>query len=221
MKTNHPSIAPLALPLFIALLATPASAFYNPTTGRWLSRDPVSQPSFTSLATEELLQGNVHSEDDNENLVSMPDELNLYRFVSNDAMAAYDAFGLWELRCRPLEGAGRITGQKHCWVECGGHSYSLLNDNGTAGLHVDDPRDRGRGTVQSSGPGKCDCIATLFNGAGGGFAYDKDQCNSNYYANQLLNCIGVSAARPSGAWGWDDCNDRSKEFYCNHCIGCQ
>jgi hypothetical protein len=41
MKRCDQTLLPIALLLFIAVL--PASAFYNPTTGRWLSRDPIEE----------------------------------------------------------------------------------------------------------------------------------------------------------------------------------
>jgi len=68
MKTNHPKLLPLAFSVFITLMAASANAFYNPTTGRWLSRDPI----------EEGGGGNI------------------YNFVSSDSVNSYDLLG--ELR---------------------------------------------------------------------------------------------------------------------------
>jgi hypothetical protein len=43
MKTSHQTLLLLA---FLSLAILPASAFYNPSTGRWLSRDPLLEKSF-------------------------------------------------------------------------------------------------------------------------------------------------------------------------------
>ena len=70
--------------------------YYNPSTGRWLSRDPILEYAFT------------------ENLKSVPssyvddaDDGNEYLFVRNNALSSYDAFGL----CVKIRsGPGTITG---------------------------------------------------------------------------------------------------------------
>ena len=41
MRTCHRTFLSGTLLLFIALAVMPASAFYNPNTGRWLNRDPI------------------------------------------------------------------------------------------------------------------------------------------------------------------------------------
>jgi len=43
MRTCHSKLLPLASLLLIALAEMPASAFYNPNTGRWLNRDPIGE----------------------------------------------------------------------------------------------------------------------------------------------------------------------------------
>ena len=50
--------------------ASPASAFFNPTTGRWLSKDPIEE------------QGG----------------FNLYSFVANDGINGFDYLGLAEIK---------------------------------------------------------------------------------------------------------------------------
>ena len=195
-----------------------AQAFYNPSTGRWLNRDPIGEAGFTLLTNGKHAASGAQEEGESERgLPTQPDGLNLYRFVSNDPIGGYDAFGLWELRCRPLAGFGKVTGQKHCWIECGGHSYSLLNDDGIANRHIDDARDKGKGTAVASGSGNCGCIQRQFKENKRPYVYDKDQCNSNYYAHQLLRCCGITVPRPSGGYGWGDCDDKSKAFKCIPC----
>ena len=49
MRTCHRALLPATLLLFIALAVLPASAFYNPTTGRWLSRDPIDERDVANL----------------------------------------------------------------------------------------------------------------------------------------------------------------------------
>ena len=98
--------------------AEPGSLFMrhlHPKTGRWITRDPVDYEDGTSI----------------------------YAYVHNNGCNSVDLYGFWELRCRRLAGAGYMTFQRHCWVECGGHSYSLLNKGGTATPVIDDPADKG------------------------------------------------------------------------------
>ena len=192
---------------------------YDPETGRWLNRDPLGEPGFELLtgASQPTRAEEENDDAEGDNSFTPSENLNLYRFVSNDPISAFDALGLWELRCRPLQGVGRVTGQKHCWIECDGKSYSLLNKNGTATKVIDDPADKGKGSVVASGSGNCACIQKHFNENNQTYSYDKDQCNSNYYAHQLLRCCGISVSRPSGGYGWDDCDDKSKAFKCFPC----
>jgi len=70
----------------IALLLASAnhvSAFYNPSTGRWLSRDPVQDPSFLPQNVKVLPR-------------TQPSKLNVlcYVFVQSDPINRYDLLGL-------------------------------------------------------------------------------------------------------------------------------
>jgi hypothetical protein len=48
--------------LVLALLTTPAAyAYYNPSTGRWLSRDPMGEPGFQALQTASLPNSTLQS----------------------------------------------------------------------------------------------------------------------------------------------------------------
>jgi len=67
MKTRFQTIIFLLLASLI--IATSANAFYDPTKGRFLSRDPIGE------------QGG----------------MNLYAFVGNDAVNYIDSFGLWRV----------------------------------------------------------------------------------------------------------------------------
>ncbi len=196
-------------------LGREAQAFYNPNTGRWLNRDPIDEAGFElGFIKQSILPADDEQGIASEPTAAQPIQGNPYCFLSNEPVSAFDALGLWQLRCRPLAGVGGATGQRHCWIECSGHSYSLLNNNGTAVKIIDDPRDKGKGTVVEQGPGKCKCIAWQFKWNTDSFPYDKDQCNSNYFAHSILDCCGLSPARPSRAWGWDDCNDDTRRVQC-------
>jgi RHS repeat-associated protein len=58
--------------------------YYNPSTGRWPSRDPLNEPGFLQLA-------NNHSDDK----TALDNNANLYRFIGNDPTSQMDPFGLW------------------------------------------------------------------------------------------------------------------------------
>ncbi len=54
--------------------------YYNPSTGRWISRDPIEEQGFDSLQMVDAFGG-----------TSIP---NLYNFVANDPLSSIDLFGL-------------------------------------------------------------------------------------------------------------------------------
>jgi RHS repeat-associated protein len=153
---------------------------YDPTSGQFLSRDP--------LATTRTRMTIVY-----------------YIYVSNCPISLTDPSGLWQLRCRGLAGIASLSRQWHCWVECLGHSYSLLNKGGTATPSYDDPADLGKGWVMESGIDRCDCLQCNFIAESGTYPYDPNDCNSNWYANSLLRSCKIFAERPRNAWGWDSC----------------
>ena len=68
---------------FLLLWASiaPVYAFYNPTTGRWLSRDPIGQPGFQ--VSERNRYAPVRDE-------------NTYIFVGNNPLTSFDLLGLTE-----------------------------------------------------------------------------------------------------------------------------
>jgi RHS repeat-associated protein len=68
--------------LFVSVVAE-AFAFYNPQTGRWLSRDPVDEPGAHTSYRVEDQEGPYEFED-----------LNPYGFVINDPISLTDSFGL-------------------------------------------------------------------------------------------------------------------------------
>jgi RHS repeat-associated protein len=148
-----------------------------------------------------------------------------YFYVKNMPANAIDPSGLWEFRCRPIDvllAHDLAHNAVHCWLVCDGKTYSLLNRSGTASLVQDAPEDwSGRGEATSKGEGCCDCIARNFKGAQArwknGYRYDKDQCNSNWFAWELLNCCAHRPKKPTQAgwknwpWGMYDCGKFSFE----------
>ena len=68
MKTSTHT---LILGALLACSSQTASAFYNPSTGRWLSRDPVEEKA----------------------------SKNLYQFTANDPVSGYDLLGLVKRKC--------------------------------------------------------------------------------------------------------------------------
>ena len=58
-----------------------ASAFYNPTVGKWLNREPINEPGFKVL-TERYEP------------INWSEEKNLYGFIGNGPLNRYDLFGL-------------------------------------------------------------------------------------------------------------------------------
>jgi RHS repeat-associated protein len=190
---------------------------YAPAVGFWISSDPRTDPGFGILTSEPRpvgLQDPHFSDREQPGEEREAETVARYFFVHNDAVNNIDPLGLWQLRCRPLAGLGKLSGQRHCWVECRGHSYSLQNNSGNAVKVVDDPRDKGKGTIVAQGSGKCACIAAQFRANNDSFQYKAGQCNSNYYAHKLLECCGIFVSRPPRAYGWDDCDDAARQVSC-------
>jgi hypothetical protein len=152
MKTSPRTIrfAILALTIGAWLLRPqPAQCYYNPTTGRGLSRDPLNERGFNFKLTARLAAAvNRHGEE------------NLYAFVGNDSIRTFDALGLvgeggvWPpppnevnppptgpfkkcriaLSCHMAHGPGNIpVGFNHCGlvIDTGDGVYDLNGSGGT------------------------------------------------------------------------------------------
>jgi len=152
---------------------------------------------------------------------------NSFAYVANAPTTKVDPSGLWELRCRWINISNPATGGaggflfgvaalcvgvvlapaaviwRHCWVQCDGHSYSLLKVNGQASPQYDHADDLNQGAVVASGPDKCTCIAFAFANERGTYPYNPHDCSSNWYANSLLDCCGITVDQPFRAYGWD------------------
>ena len=67
---------------FLLTAVYSASAFYDPTIGRWASRDPIGEQGFEKLTQVSLKAGKGMR------------EVNLYGFINNSPVADYDYLGL-------------------------------------------------------------------------------------------------------------------------------
>ena len=91
--------------LFVLLTAQIASAYYCPSTGRWLSRDPIGEPGFQALETTTIAPriGNSASSQTGRwiqrDSTPVRSELNIYEFVGNNPIITIDRLGLCQ--CGP------------------------------------------------------------------------------------------------------------------------
>ena len=118
--------------------------YYNPSTGRWLSRDPIAElgfdptgyyqrkmraataEQFTSMASKKVLRVKTRDIDTIASLLATAEsddhwgekeELNLFGFVQNDGVNKYDSFGLYETRAANCSIERRL-GRGMCWWVC-------------------------------------------------------------------------------------------------------
>ena len=88
--------------LFVLLTAQIASAYYCPSTGRWLSRDSIGEPGFQALQTITIapLIGNSTSSQTTRwiqrDSIPRNNEPNTYDFVGNNPVKYFDSLGLEE-----------------------------------------------------------------------------------------------------------------------------
>ncbi len=117
--------------LFVLLTAQIASAYYCPSTGRWLSRDPISEPGFQvqriAAQASAIVPGRWINRD------SISDKSGLYGFVKNNSLIHYDILGLdccattKDLKDRYTTGANSLGGRN---VPHGNEGdYSCININ--------------------------------------------------------------------------------------------
>jgi hypothetical protein len=80
--------------LFVLLTAQIASAYYRPSTGRWLSRDPIGEPGFQAITqpgfSASLPPGRWVQRDP----ILETKEANRYAFVHNNSISYADYLGL-------------------------------------------------------------------------------------------------------------------------------
>jgi hypothetical protein len=100
MKTTKQKLASVIV-LFAALvMAQTALAFYNPSTGTWLSRDPIGEPGFQALQTTTAMPqvGGMISQSPSRwikrDAAEQAGGLNTYNFNRNDPIQLIDLLGL-------------------------------------------------------------------------------------------------------------------------------
>jgi hypothetical protein len=185
---------------------------YQPTLGRFLSRDPLSANGVDVLTDTGFYGDRLAAMRANPWYYGGNSE-NAYIYVRSSPVNQVDPSGLWELRCRPLGAPANVSCQRHCWVQCDGHSYSLLNKDGVATPVIDDKSDINKGDLIKAGKDRCKCIAAAFQDESGKCPYDFNDCNSNWFAMSLLACCNIKPGRPTEAYGWNDC--KRYWFKCN------
>ena len=108
--------------LFVLLTAQVASAYYCPSTGRWLSRDPIGEPGFENLRAASVLPGvgQVVSPISlppgrwiDRDSISTANDPDRYAFVKNAPINLVDPLGL-------RFGDGKICGNYCGGGYCGG-----------------------------------------------------------------------------------------------------
>ena len=77
--------------LFVLLTAQIASAYYCPSTGRWLSRDPIGEPGFQALQMASVVRSVSPSRWINRD---QKNGINLYATINNNSICNIDILGL-------------------------------------------------------------------------------------------------------------------------------
>jgi hypothetical protein len=111
----------------------PAQAFYSPTAGRWVNRDPIGEIGF-HVQTQGALGGGM-----SQNLIAGNIGENFYLFVHNNPLTIYDILGLCcgtkqDLIDRYNDGANYLKGR---YVPSGAEGdYSCFNINFNILLYI-------------------------------------------------------------------------------------
>ena len=143
--------------LFVLLTAQIASAYYCPSTGRWLSRDPIGEPGFRAIAKSLQLGPShwVNRDQSDETAILKSDETKLkplqealmpsYLFNQNGAISKRDFLGL-ATTTYTWSASPCASGLKTAFIQIGlgggtipptGHPFV---DDGTHGLWSDSPK---------------------------------------------------------------------------------
>ena len=127
--------------------------YYSPTLGRWLSMDPSverQQSSSSSLGSD----SHRYVLEARRAMTTVGDDVNLYVFVGNSPLGAYDLLGLYQVCCRRSEGPdGGFF--RHCEVKvaCG------VKDNDNYDAEIDKTCSRSVDEGAIIGPPKPCCCA--------------------------------------------------------------
>lgn len=96
MKNIKQNITNLILFLAVLLASQSASAFYDPSTGRWLSREPIGEPGFQALQRVRASSPTGSATSASRRWINRdrPDNENRYLFVDNNPVSHIDPLGL-------------------------------------------------------------------------------------------------------------------------------
>ena len=102
--------------LFVLLTAQIASAYYCPSTGRWLSRDPIGEPGFQAMQTASSPSGIGNSQPSgrwiNRDRIEEKDGMNLFGFINGNPINLIDALGLKICEIRIYAGHNYLLDEK-------------------------------------------------------------------------------------------------------------
>ena len=187
--------------------------FYNPTSGRWLSRDPINEGG------HRLLHRGTH------HYSAVEEEPNLWRFVGNQPVQEVDALGLKKVRyvpdeidrlaagacglavfftslCERIEFCGQIC-------ECARLSGSVLEVTGPVAGRKPTPHEKREGTTgvcnPRSAPCSDGCVPVAYyhshpHGRGSSHfsPYDRDALNSDWsFWERAYVCTGTQKGMKS------------------------
>src|SRR5213080_1800673 len=100
MKTKPRLFSTITILSLACAATTNAFAFYNPQTGRWLSRDPVTEPGFTLLVSsrsgefkQDAEEQELESGDSDDYGTTVQTDDLLYLFVQNNPENLLDDLG--------------------------------------------------------------------------------------------------------------------------------
>lgn len=176
--------------LIALLTAQTASAWYDPSTGRWLSRDPVGERGFQLTQRIRTTTTPVATRWISRTPVAQKEAQNLYLFVLNNPVGFYDSDGLKvQICCRDVNDSptanclAKICGKRHCF---------LKTDTKQAGMGPANPPSGGG---LPSCPCGTDTMVTDHSKETGATCYDIPGADENCVNNELI--IG----KPLGKWG--------------------
>ena len=173
--------------LFVLLTAQVASAYYCPSTGRWLSRDPIGEPGFQVVTRPENSASSKTARWVQRDYAFPKSEPNIYEFVGNNPVGKLDLLGLigeggvWPpppneinpppsgsfkqcriaLQCDAVKRSG-ITLGTHCGlvIDTGDGVYDLNGSGGTENRRNLTPGSTSdaTGAWTDNDPSVCDCL---------------------------------------------------------------
>jgi|ERR1017187_5635367 hypothetical protein len=148
MNIKH-TLAAMVLLLYL-VWGQDAFAHYNPSTGRWLSRDPIDEAAFQHTVSWASKQ--------HEALYRRRASVNEFMFVQNDAIGKIDLFGLMitsdRCCCRGISVGGMVrSGLKVCTGKADtvdtDHGWLEMDDGWSADFVSGDSIWHGPGVVRS------------------------------------------------------------------------